>query len=46
MTLALKRASANRISGEWRKDDFDVLADSIVVGHVMKGHCGETPPWV
>ena len=31
--LVLKRASASRQSGEWNEDDFDVLADGIVVGH-------------
>ncbi len=36
MTLILKRASANRTSGEWSDDDFDVLADSVVVGRIMK----------
>jgi len=29
--LVLKRASASRTSGEWREDDFDVLADGVVV---------------
>jgi hypothetical protein len=31
--LMLKRASASRTSGEWREDDYDVVADGIVVGH-------------
>ena len=30
--LILKRASAARSSGEWNDDDFDVLADGLVVG--------------
>jgi hypothetical protein len=30
--LLLKRASASRPSGEWNDDDFDVLADGVVVG--------------
>jgi hypothetical protein len=34
--LVLKRASASRTSGEWREDDFDVLADGVVVGRIMK----------
>jgi len=29
--LILKRASASRPSGEWKDDDFDVLADGAVV---------------
>jgi hypothetical protein len=31
--LVLKRASASRPSGEWSDDDYDVLAEGIVVGH-------------
>jgi hypothetical protein len=34
--LMLKRASASRTSGEWNDDDFDVLADGVVVGRIMK----------
>jgi hypothetical protein len=34
--LLLKRASASRPSGEWNDDDYDVLADGIVVGRIMK----------
>jgi hypothetical protein len=34
--LILKRASASRPSGEWKEDDFDVLADSAVVGRIFK----------
>jgi hypothetical protein len=30
--LILKRASASRPSGDWNDDDFDVLADGVVVG--------------
>jgi hypothetical protein len=33
-TLILKRASASRPSGEWNEDDFDVLADGVVVGRI------------
>ena len=29
-TLILKRASASRPSGEWKGDDYDVLADGVV----------------
>jgi hypothetical protein len=36
--LILKRASASRPSGEWNDDDFDVLADGVVVGRIMKVH--------
>jgi hypothetical protein len=27
--------SAFRPSGEWNDDDFDVLADGLMVGHIM-----------
>jgi hypothetical protein len=42
-----KSASAFRPSGDWNDDDFDVLADGVVVGRIMKvipiiGRC----PWV
>jgi hypothetical protein len=36
MALILKRASVSRLSGEWGEDDFDVLADGVVVGRIMK----------
>ena len=31
-SLVLKRAWASRLSGEWNDDDYDVLADGVVVG--------------
>src|SRR5262245_6756822 len=34
--LVLKRASASRTSGEWKDDDYDVLAEGAVVGRIMK----------
>jgi hypothetical protein len=34
--LIPKRASTSRPSGEWDDDDFDVLADGVVVGRIMK----------
>ena len=36
MSLILKRASTSRISGERNDDDFDVLANGVVVGRIMK----------
>jgi hypothetical protein len=36
--LILKRAAASRSSGEWNDDAFDVLADDVVVGRIMKVH--------
>jgi hypothetical protein len=37
-SLILKRASASRPSGEWNDDDYDVLADSVVVGRIFKAN--------
>ena len=34
--LIPKRASASRLSGEWSDDNYDVLAEGIVVGRIMK----------
>jgi hypothetical protein len=34
--LILKRASARRPSDDWSADDYDVLADSVVVGRIMR----------
>jgi len=34
--LVLQRASASRLSGECSDDDYDVLAEGIVVGRIMK----------
>jgi hypothetical protein len=46
-SLILKRASASRPSGEWNDDDFDVLADGIVVGRIMKAAAApEGTPWM
>jgi hypothetical protein len=45
--LILKRASASRGSGEWGNDDYDVLADGIVVGRIMKAATAPVgAPWL
>ena len=45
--LILKRASASRLSGEWRDDDYDVLADGAVVGRIFKVHAAPGgAPWM
>jgi hypothetical protein len=45
--LVLKRASLSRSSGEWNDDDFDVLADGLVVGRIMKAAASpEGTPWL
>jgi hypothetical protein len=36
--LILKRATASRPSGEWNDDDFDVLADGVVVVRIFKAN--------
>jgi hypothetical protein len=46
-TLLLKRASASRPSGEWDDDDFDVLADGVVVGRIFNSSAGPVgSPWM
>jgi hypothetical protein len=45
--IMLRRASASRPSGTWSDDDFDVLADGVVVGRVF--HAAASPvgsPWM
>ena len=45
--LTLKRASASRPSGEWGDDDYDVLAEGIVVGRIMKAAAAPVDsPWL
>jgi hypothetical protein len=34
--LILKRANASRSSGQWKENDFDVLADGKVVGRILE----------
>src|SRR5262245_48405157 len=36
--LILKRASASRLSGQWKAADFDVLAHGVVVGRILKAN--------
>jgi hypothetical protein len=43
----LKRASASRPSGDWNDDDFDVLADGVVVGRIFNSNDGPVgSPWM
>ncbi len=46
--LTLKHASASRPSGEWSDDDdYDVLADGVVVGRIFKVHAApQGTPWM
>jgi hypothetical protein len=45
--LILKRASASRPFGEWNDDDFDVLAEGIVVGRIFKVNAAPVgTPWM
>ena len=47
--LTLKRAAASRPSGEWGEDDYDydVLADGVVVGRILKAAASpEGKPWM
>ena len=44
--LILKRATASRLSGEGSEDDFDVLADGVVVGRIFKADAAPAGmPW-
>jgi hypothetical protein len=36
--LLLKRAALSRPSGQWNDDDFDVLANGVVVGRIFKSN--------
>ena len=45
--LILKRASVSRPSGEWNDDDYDVLANSEVVGRILKANAAPVgAPWM
>ena len=45
--LVLKRATASRLTGEWNDEDYDVLADGVVVGRIMKVHAAPVgTPWM
>jgi len=44
--LTLKRASTSRSSGEWNDDDFDVLANGVVVGRILKVNGAPAMPWM
>jgi hypothetical protein len=43
----LRGASANRPSGHWNDDDFDVLANGTVVGRIFKANAASVgSPWM
>jgi hypothetical protein len=45
--VILKRAAANRSSGDWNDDNYDVLADGVVVGRIFKAAASPLgTPWV
>jgi hypothetical protein len=44
--LVLQRASASRPSCEWDDDDYDVLADGVVVGRILKVNAAPAMPWM
>jgi hypothetical protein len=42
--LILKRASASRRSGQWKDEDYDVVADGKVIGRILEsGSCFDPP---
>ena len=46
-SLILKRATLSRPSGEWSDDDYDVLADGIAIGRIMKAAAAPVgAPWL
>ena len=45
--LTLKRASASRLSGEWKDDDYDVLAHGEAVGRILNANAAPVgSPWM
>ena len=44
--LLLKHASDSRPSGQWSDDDYDVLADDVVVGRIFKANVFVARPWM
>jgi hypothetical protein len=46
-TKSQQGASASRLSGGWDDDDYDVLADGVVVGRIMKAAASPVgSPWL
>jgi hypothetical protein len=43
--LLLKRAATSRPSGQWSDDDYDVLADGVVVGRIFKANAAPAEPY-
>jgi hypothetical protein len=41
-TSSSKRANASRSGGPWDDDDYDVLADGVVVGRIFHAGYAET----
>jgi hypothetical protein len=44
--LTLKRGSISHRSGKERNDDYDVLADDVVIGRIFKVRVGGRTPWM
>ena len=45
--LVLKRASASRPPGEWNDDDYDVLAEGVVIDRIRKAAAAPAgQPWL
>jgi hypothetical protein len=44
--LVLKLASGSRPSGKRSDDDYDVLADGVVIGRIFKVRLGGRTPWM
>jgi hypothetical protein len=45
--LIPKRANASRSSGKWKDDDYDVLANGVVVGRIFRAAASPVgTPWM
>ena len=47
MKRVRKKSAAANLSGEWSEDDYDVLADGLVVGRILKAAAAPIgTPWL
>ena len=47
MKRVRKKSAAANLSGEWSEDDYDVLADGLVVGRILRAAAAPVgTPWL
>jgi len=47
MKRVRKKSAVANLSGEWSEDDYDVLADGLVVGRILKAAAAPIgTPWL